>query len=257
MLTDTKPEPSKTGRRRIVLYWVWFAICLVLLIVFIGAEWIRALDMLLYVIIFFSIMVNLRDKPVRGRVADTEEGKGPSFSQSMWGSLLPSGLYMLNSFLRNHSNIYILDRQDLVQPMVLVFAICMLAWLPFAFRNPKRKIAVLVAVICAACFAFLGTAGLNCDLDEGTPISTEARCLRISQSQYVAELELPDGSVVGISRLYWEPKVTPVQPNAMVDFKCYQGPLGIRYATRYDDSSWKGNPFAITYHRLRDWLARR
>ena len=146
-------------------------------------------------------------------------------------------LVMLNSFMRNDTNLYILDRHELVKPMVLVFAICMLAWLPFALRNLKRKQALLAAVIYAACFAFLGTAGLNYDLDDGTPVCTEARYLGESQRQYIDDLELPDGSVVGVEFLYYKPKVTPLQPNAMVDFKCYQGPLGIRYTPFHADSS--------------------
>ena len=125
---------------------------------------------------------------------------------------------MFVAFLRNNTKLYILDWHELVLPMVLVFAICMLTWLPFALCNPKRKQALLAAAICAVCFALLGTVGLNYELDEGTPICTEARYLRESQRQYVDELELPDGSVVEVEILYWEPRVTPIQPNAMVDF---------------------------------------
>jgi hypothetical protein len=257
MHTDAKPVLSKSGRRRNVLSWGWIALWLVLSIVFIGARWVRALDLLLLVFVFFSTMGLLRDKSNGRDVAATEEGKGPPSVRGPWVSLINPGGVMLSSFLHNNTNLYILDWHELVLPMVLVFAMCMLAWLPFALRNPKRKQALLAAAICAVCFALLGTAGLNHDLDDGTPICTEARYLRDGQRQYFDELELPDGSVVGVDNLYWEPKITPIQPNAMVDFTGYQGPLGIRYAAFHIDSSWKGNPFAIAYHRVRDWLLHR
>jgi len=239
MLTDTKPEPSKPGRRRSVLSWVWIALLLVLSIVFIAANWVRALQLLLFVFIFFSTMDSLRDKPIRWRIVSPEERKETPYVQGFWGSLFVPGCAMFSAFMRNISYLYILDRHELVLPMVLVFAICMLAWLPFALRNPKRIQALLVAAIF------------------GTPICTEARYLGESHNKYIDELELPDGSVVGVEILYYTPKITPLQPNDMVDFKCYQGPLGIRYAAFHIDDSWKGNPFAITYNRLRDWFSHR
>ena len=255
MNSDAKSVPTKPSRRPLVLALVLLILWLVLCIVFWVANWFRALEILFFVTIFFSIMGSLRGKPIRRRVASAEEGKETSSTLDLWGSLF--GSVMSSVSLWYATRLYVLDWHELVLPTALVFAICMLAWLPFALRNPKRTQALLAAVICAVCVAPFCTIILNYNLDDGTPISTEARYLGESQRQYADDLKLPDGSVVGVEFFYYQPKVTPLQPNDTVDFKCYQGPLGIRYTPFHDDDSWKGNPFAIAYHRWRDWLSHR